>query len=144
MPVGGVDEQVLLHAFADEFRRVDGQVQADHRAQDADLADQPATDPDADLLALDEAISRLATEDPLAAKVVELRQFAGLGHEDIAATLGITVYRARQKWTYARAWLCEALAGPGVQAAVDRAIVRGDARLCATAEVAFLPPMSGG
>ena len=37
-----------------------------------------------------------------------------------------------------------ALDGPGVQAAVDRAIVRGDAALAATAEVAFLPPMSGG
>ena len=37
-----------------------------------------------------------------------------------------------------------AIGGPGVQAAVDRAIVRGDARLAASAEVAFLPPMSGG
>lgn len=37
-----------------------------------------------------------------------------------------------------------ALAGPGVQVAVDRAIVRGEAALTAGAEVAFLPPMSGG
>jgi molybdopterin synthase sulfur carrier subunit len=37
-----------------------------------------------------------------------------------------------------------ALEGPGVQAAVDRAIVRGDVMLAAGAEVAFLPPMSGG
>jgi molybdopterin synthase sulfur carrier subunit len=37
-----------------------------------------------------------------------------------------------------------ALAGPGVQAAVDKAIVRGDVALVAGAEVAFLPPMSGG
>lgn len=40
--------------------------------------------------------------------------------------------------------LGEALAGPGVQAAVDRAIVRGDCVLSPTAEVAFMPPMSGG
>ena len=40
--------------------------------------------------------------------------------------------------------LGEALGGPGVQAAVDRAIVRGDTALAAGAEVAFLPPMSGG
>src|SRR5438067_489120 len=59
-----------------------------------DLVDRPAPDPDKDLLALDEALNRLATEDPVAAKVVELRQFAGLGHEDIAAALGITVYLA--------------------------------------------------
>lgn len=37
-----------------------------------------------------------------------------------------------------------ALIGPGVQAAVDKALVRGDAPLSPTAEVAFLPPMSGG
>lgn len=40
--------------------------------------------------------------------------------------------------------LGEALAGRGVQAAVDQAVVRGDAPLAAGAEVAFLPPMSGG
>ena len=40
--------------------------------------------------------------------------------------------------------LGEALAGRGVQAAVDRALVRGDAPLAPAAEVAFLPPMSGG
>jgi RNA polymerase sigma factor (TIGR02999 family) len=76
-----------------------------------DLVDQAVSDPDDDLLALDRALDRLATEDPIAARVVELRQFAGLGHEEIAATLGITVYLARKKWTYARAWLREALGG---------------------------------
>jgi RNA polymerase sigma factor (TIGR02999 family) len=76
-----------------------------------DLADVPAPDLDENLLALDEALDRLTTEDPVAAKVVELRQFAGLGHEEVAATLGITVYLARQKWTYARAWLGEVLRG---------------------------------
>ena len=40
--------------------------------------------------------------------------------------------------------LGEALAGPGVQVALDQAIVRGDAGLTARSEVAFLPPMSGG
>jgi len=40
--------------------------------------------------------------------------------------------------------LGQALDRPGVQAAVNKAIVRGDATLCADAEVAFLPPMSGG
>jgi RNA polymerase sigma factor (TIGR02999 family) len=79
------------------------------RRRRVELADQAASDPDDDLLALDEALNRLTIEDPVAARVVELRQFAGLGHEEVAATLGITVYRARQKWTYARAWLRDAL-----------------------------------
>jgi RNA polymerase sigma factor (TIGR02999 family) len=73
------------------------------------LGDHPAPDPQDYLLALDEALGRLADEDQLAARVVELRQFAGLGHEGVAAALGITVYVARQKWSYARAWLRDAL-----------------------------------
>ena len=75
-----------------------------------ELPDVAARDPDDRLVALDEALTRLAAEDPVAARVVELRQFAGLGHEQVAATLQITVYAARQKWTYARAWLRDALA----------------------------------
>jgi RNA polymerase sigma factor (TIGR02999 family) len=76
-----------------------------------DLPDQAAPDQDENLLALDDALSRLANEDPVAASVVELRQFAGLDHEEVASALGITVYRARQKWAYARAWLRDALGG---------------------------------
>jgi RNA polymerase sigma factor (TIGR02999 family) len=74
-----------------------------------ELPDVPTRDQDDRLLALDEALTRLAAEDQVAAKVVELRQFAGLGHEAVAAALGITVYVARQKWTYARAWLRQAI-----------------------------------
>jgi molybdopterin synthase sulfur carrier subunit len=43
-----------------------------------------------------------------------------------------------------RAALGDLVEGPGVQAAVDKAIVRGDMALTAASEVAFLPPMSGG
>ena len=69
-----------------------------------------AGDPNADqIIALDNALTVLTAEDALAAKVVELRHFAGLGHEQIADALKITVYEARQKWTYARAWLRDAL-----------------------------------
>jgi RNA polymerase sigma factor (TIGR02999 family) len=70
-----------------------------------EMADLATVEPDDDLILLDEALTQLAAEDPLAAKVVELRYFAGLGHTEVAATLTITVYQARQKWTYARAWL---------------------------------------
>jgi len=73
------------------------------------LCDVAVLPPAEDVLALDEALSQLAEEDLVAARVVELRHFAGLGHKDTAAVLGITVYLARQKWTYARAWLRNAL-----------------------------------
>jgi RNA polymerase sigma factor (TIGR02999 family) len=74
-----------------------------------DLVDAPAPSADDRLLALDEALTKLAQEDPIAAQVVQLRHFAGLGHEEVAFALQITVYQARQKWTYAQAWLSNAL-----------------------------------
>ncbi len=79
-----------------------------HRSE---LEDYPAPSADEKLIALDEALQRLAAEDPIAARVMELHRFAGLGLKKIADVLGITVYRARQKWTYARAWLRDALGG---------------------------------
>jgi len=60
---------------------------------------------DSRLLALDESLSLLSAEDADAAKVVELHHFAGLSHEQVAQVMKITVYEARQKWSYARAWL---------------------------------------
>jgi RNA polymerase sigma factor (TIGR02999 family) len=77
-----------------------------------ELPDVPAPERDHDdrLLDLDEALTRLAAEDPVAARVVELHRFAGLTHEEVAAVLGETVYAVRQKWAYARAWLRAAVA----------------------------------
>jgi RNA polymerase sigma factor (TIGR02999 family) len=69
------------------------------------LADVAAPDPDDRLLALDEALSQLAGVDPLAARVVEMHHFAGMAHDQVAAALDVSVYQARQKWTFARAWL---------------------------------------
>jgi DNA-directed RNA polymerase specialized sigma24 family protein len=77
-----------------------------HRVE---LTEYPAAAEDDQLLALHEALTKLADEDPLAAKVVELRYFAGLGHEQIAAALHIPVNKARAKWDYAKAWLTDAL-----------------------------------
>jgi RNA polymerase sigma factor (TIGR02999 family) len=92
-----------------ETARRKGRLRHGGGRQRIELTDPPAPGSDQALLALDEALSRLKLEDPLAAQVVELRHFAGLGHEQIAGTLGLTVYQARQKWTYARAWLRNAL-----------------------------------
>jgi RNA polymerase sigma factor (TIGR02999 family) len=69
-----------------------------------------APDPDDRLLALDEALTQLAANDPLAARVVEMHHFAGMAHDQVAAALGLSVYLARQKWTFARAWLKTVLA----------------------------------
>ena len=62
-------------------------------------------------LALDEALTRLAHEDPRAAEVVKLRFFAGLSVEEAGRALGISRAHAYRHWTYARAWLRCAVRG---------------------------------
>jgi RNA polymerase sigma factor (TIGR02999 family) len=99
--------EAMRHILVDAARRK-ARTKRGGELRRLELADAPAPDPDDEPLALDEALNRLA-EGPVAAKVVELHQFADLGHEEVATPLGITVYRARQKWTYARAWLRDAL-----------------------------------
>ena len=72
----------------------------------------PATNaaPDA-LLAMDEALARLADESPEKAELIKLRYFTGLPLTEAAATMGISVATAKRYWTYARAWLYIELAG---------------------------------
>jgi RNA polymerase sigma factor (TIGR02999 family) len=68
-----------------------------------DLADpEPRSD---DLVALDEALSRLERHDPDAARLVKLRYFAGLSHQEAAEALGISRGAADRLWALARAWL---------------------------------------
>jgi RNA polymerase sigma factor (TIGR02999 family) len=58
-----------------------------------------------DLVALDEALSRLESHDPDAARLVKLRYFAGLSHQDAAEVLGISRGAADRLWALGRAWL---------------------------------------
>jgi RNA polymerase sigma factor (TIGR02999 family) len=64
-----------------------------------------APEPDADVVALDEALTRLAALDPRQARVVELRYFAGLGIDETAEVLGVSRATANREWAMARAWL---------------------------------------
>jgi len=63
--------------------------------------------PDEDILALDEALERLAEEDSPRAELVKLRFFAGLSIEEAASSLRISRATADRDWAYARAWLFE-------------------------------------
>ena len=73
-------------------------------------ADELAVDaPSVDLLALDEALDRLAAEDPQKAELVKLRYFAGLNEQEAADVLGISRATAARHWAYARAWLFDRL-----------------------------------
>src|SRR5581483_11917116 len=69
----------------------------------ADLA-APDGRPD-DLVALDEALARLERHDPAAARLVTLRYFGGLSHQEAAAVLGLSRGAADRLWALARAWL---------------------------------------
>src|SRR5262245_21448225 len=61
--------------------------------------------PTVDLLALDEALSRLAQSEPIKAELVKLRYFAGLTMPEAAAALEISLATAERYWTFARSWL---------------------------------------
>jgi RNA polymerase sigma factor (TIGR02999 family) len=64
-----------------------------------------------DLLALDDALDRLAEKDPLKADLVKLRHFAGLTIDEAAHALGISTTTANRYWANARAWLHQEIAG---------------------------------
>jgi RNA polymerase sigma factor (TIGR02999 family) len=70
-----------------------------------------APESDEHILAVDEALTKLAANDPQKAKLVELRYFAGLTGEQAAEVLGISPTTADRHWAYARAWLRAEIGG---------------------------------
>jgi RNA polymerase sigma factor (TIGR02999 family) len=104
--------EAMRRILVDAARRKRTEKHGGHRRR-VDLSDVPAGPEvmDERLLALDAALTRLAAEDPVAGRVVELRHFAGLSIEDAAAALGLSRATAYRHWTYARAWLRDAVRG---------------------------------
>ena len=76
-----------------------------HTRVDLDEADSPTEASSDDLLALDEALTKLARTEPAKSDLIKLRYFAGLSLEQAAALLGISEPTAKRRWRYARAWL---------------------------------------
>ena len=70
-----------------------------------------APEPDADLIALDDALRKLAEVCPLHAHIVELRYFAGLTGEQAARLVGVSASTADRHWVFARAWLRREMQG---------------------------------
>jgi RNA polymerase sigma factor (TIGR02999 family) len=64
-----------------------------------------------DLLDLDEALTRLAADEPAKGQLVQLRFFAGLSTPEAAAALGISVATAERWWAFAQTWLFSELSG---------------------------------
>jgi RNA polymerase sigma factor (TIGR02999 family) len=94
--------RILIEAARGKARQKRG---GDWRRVDFEELDvTTAVTPD-QLVALDDALARLAALDPLAGNLVKLRYFAGLALDQAAASLGVSTATAYRHWAYARAWL---------------------------------------
>lgn len=100
--------RVLINHARDRhaFKRGGGAQRVSLRAIDADVGG-----PDIDMVALDAALVRLARIDERKARVVELKFFGGMSNDEVAALLAVSVATVERDWTFARAWLFDALAG---------------------------------
>jgi RNA polymerase sigma factor (TIGR02999 family) len=78
---------------------------------DLDALPAPESDRGSELIALDEKLVELARLDPRRARVIELRVFGGLSHEETAEILGISPQSVMRDWRLAKAWLLRELSG---------------------------------
>lgn len=102
----GVAAQLMRHILVDHARNrlaAKRGAGAPRLALDPELA--PAQKPEIDLVALDDAISRLAALDSQQGRLIELRFFGGLSIEETAVVLGISPATVKREWVTARAWL---------------------------------------
>lgn len=84
-----------------------------HRITLDGLALDSGDDPGEDVLALNDAVERLATFDHHIGTIVKLRYFVGLSIEETAAALEVSPTTVKRDWTYARAWLKDHMASNG-------------------------------
>ena len=102
----GVAAEAMRHILIDSARRKlaarhgGGQVRLD-----VDEVEIATGVPDDELLAVHDALDKLAAYDPRKAELVKLRYFAGFGIEEAAGILGMAVRTAEREWTFARTWL---------------------------------------
>jgi RNA polymerase sigma factor (TIGR02999 family) len=94
--------RILINRARDKKRAKRG---GERRRVDLDRIEIALDTNDEQLIALDEALTQLAVEDPDAARLVNLRFFAGLTLKDAAVSLGLALRTAERQWAYARAWL---------------------------------------
>jgi RNA polymerase sigma factor (TIGR02999 family) len=95
--------EAMRRILIDEARRKGADKRgAKSRRISLDEADGGYTPQDEELLAIDEALTLLATEDPRAAQLIQLRHFSGLSVEDAAEVVGISRSTAYEHWAYAR------------------------------------------
>lgn len=112
----GAAAQAMRRILVDHARRRGAGKRPDQaRRVDLEEASNVGIDLRLDLVALDDALGRLASVAPQPAQVVELRCFGGLTVDECSAFLGIAPATVKRHWAFARAWLFRALAPAGDQ-----------------------------
>ena len=98
--------QIMRRVLVD-IARAQGRAKRGGRQLQVSLSDAAnmASDKNADVVALDDALKTLETIDSRKSQVVEMRFFGGLSHDEIAAVLQVSVATVRRDWSLARAWL---------------------------------------
>jgi RNA polymerase sigma factor (TIGR02999 family) len=99
--------EAMRRILVEQARRKARLKHGGHLARQADELDLPETERPEALLALDEALDRLAQTNPQAVELVKLRYFAGFSNAEAASLLNLSPRKANQVWAYARAWLRE-------------------------------------
>jgi RNA polymerase sigma factor (TIGR02999 family) len=109
-----VGAEMIRRVLVDDARRRGAQKRGgDRHRMTLPGHDTPGDTEEVDVLALDDAIAKLATLDLRAARVVELRYFGGLREADIGQILGVSASTVRDDWRMARAWLRNELSADG-------------------------------
>jgi RNA polymerase sigma factor (TIGR02999 family) len=103
--------EAMRRILVEAYRRKQAQKHGgEHHRVVLNEADLAISDRNFDILALNDAIERLAVDDAPAARLAELRIFAGLSVDEAARAIGLSHTSAYRQWTYAQAWLRAALA----------------------------------
>jgi RNA polymerase sigma factor (TIGR02999 family) len=100
----GAAAQAMRRILVEQARRK-ARVKHGGELERVELPEITAAPSDRELILLDDVLSRLQAEDSIAAEIVQLKFFAGVGRDAIAEMLGLSVHEVRVKWAYAQAWL---------------------------------------
>ena len=112
----GVAANIMRHLLVDHARsrnraKRGGQIMRITLSEEISAKNASSQDRKIDLLALDQALNRLAEFDQRKSRIVELRYFGGLSYEETAVVLGVSEITIKRDWLKARAWLFRALSG---------------------------------
>jgi RNA polymerase sigma factor (TIGR02999 family) len=104
--------EAMRHILIDRARRKKTKRHGgDYRRVDLEDFDLAAPSADDQLIAVNEALDKLAIEHPVQAELVKLRYFAGLTNEEVSEVMGISVSTVKNYWAFSRAWLLNEIEG---------------------------------